>query len=140
MKKYIAEFCKRGLMVCAGGPIVMAIVFAILGATGEVETFTVTQVCKGIFTVTLLAFIAGGSTVIYQIERLPLFSAICIHGVVLYLDYILIYLFNGWLKSQLIPVLIFTGFFVVGYGITWCIIYATTKNATASINKKLAAE
>lgn len=137
MKKYISEFCTRGLMVCGGGPVIVAIVFAILGATGVVQTFTVTEVCKGILTVTLLAFIAGGITMIYQVEELPLFTAILIHGVVLYLDYILIYLFNGWLKSQIVPILIFTGIFIAGYAVIWCIIYAVTKNTTDNLNKKL---
>lgn len=137
MKKYIAEFLKRGLMACGGGPVVMAIVFGILGATGVVQTLTVPEVCKGILTVSLLAFIAGGITMIYQVDKLPLFPAILIHGAVLYLDYILIYLINGWLQSQLTPVLIFTGVFIAGYAVIWCIIYSVTKNATNRLNKKL---
>lgn len=140
MKKYVAEFVNRGLMVCGGGPVVLAIVFGILGTTGVVQALTVAEVCKGILTVTLLAFIAGGITMIYQVEELPLFPAILIHGGVLYLDYILIYLINGWLKSQLTPVLIFTGIFIVGYAVIWCIIYSVTKNTTNSLNKKLSAK
>ena len=34
---------------------------AVLGATGAVETFTPKEVCLGIVTITLLAFIAAGS-------------------------------------------------------------------------------
>lgn len=91
----------------------------------------------GILTVTLMAFIAAGITVIYQIERLPLFPATLIHGTVLYADYILIYLFNGWLKQQLIPILIFTAIFIAGYAFIWLIIYCVHKKAAEGLNRKL---
>ena len=137
MKKHVTNFAKRGLVAAAGGPVILAIVYGILGAVGVVESLTAGEVCLGILTVTLIAFIAAGITVVYEIEQLPLFPAILLHGIVLYLDYILIYLLNGWLKSQLIPILIFTGIFIAGYAVIWCIIYCTTKNTTASLNRKL---
>lgn len=140
MKKYILDFLKRGLTFSVGGPVIVAIVYAILGATGVVEHFTPNEVCLAILSSALMAFIAAGISVIYAIDRLPLFSAVLIHGIVLYLDYILVYLINGWLQSQLIPILIFTGIFILGYAVIWVIIYLTTKNSTASLNRKLKAE
>lgn len=137
MKKYIKDFLMRGLLAASGGPVVMAIVFGILGACGVVETLDVNQVATGILTVTFMAFVAAGITVVYEIEELPLGWAIGLHAVILYADYILIYLVNGWLKSQLLPVLIFTGVFVVGYAVIWLIIYFTTRAKTRKINKKL---
>lgn len=136
MKKYISEFCKRGLMAAAGGPVVLAIVYGILGATGTVQSFTPAEVCLGILTVTFMAFIAAGITMVYGIEELALFPAILLHGIVLYLDYILIYLLNGWLQSQLVPILIFTGVFVAGYAIIWGIIYFVTRRTTDRLNRK----
>lgn len=137
MKQYILDFCKRGLVAAAGGPLILAIVYGILGACGAIDTLTPGEVCKGILTVTLLAFIAAGISVVYTIERLPLFTAIGIHGVVLYADYILIYLLNGWLKRQLVPIFIFTGIFIAGYALIWLVIYRSTKISTDDLNRKL---
>ena len=137
MKSYISAFCKRGLTAAASGPVILAIIYSILGATGEIQSLSPSEVCMGILTVTLMAFIAAGITVIYQIERLPLFPATLIHGTVLYADYILIYLFNGWLKQQLIPILIFTAIFIAGYAFIWLIIYCVHKKAAEGLNRKL---
>lgn len=137
MKKFAKEFLLRGLMAAGGGPVVLAIVYGILGATGTVSNFTPNEVCMGILTVTLLAFIVAGMTAIYQMEQLPLPSAILIHGAGLYLTYILIYLINGWLKQQLIPILVFTAIFIVGYAAIWRMIYGFTKSKTEQINQKL---
>lgn len=139
MKRFLVSFAKRGLMASVGGPVVLAIVYGILGKTGVVESLLPGQVCMGILTVSLMAFVAAGITVVYEMERLPLFSAILIHGLVLYADYILIYLLNGWLKSQLIPILIFTGIFIAGYAVIWVIIYTATKNSTRSLNRQMRA-
>lgn len=139
MKKFLSQFFLRGLMAAAGGPVVLAIVYGILGATGIVSSFTPSEVVLGILTVTLLALTVGGCTAIYQIDRLPLGSAIAIHGGILYADYILIYLLNGWLQRQLIPVLIFTGIFIAGYALIWLIIYRITKAQTDKLNQNLPA-
>ena len=137
MKKFLSDFFLRGLMAAAGGPVVLAIIYGILGATGEVSSFSPGEVCMGILTVTLLALIVGGITAIYQVERLPLANAIMIHGAALYAAYIMIYLINGWLKRQLIPILIFTTVFIVGYAIIWLCIYMHTKAKTQRINRML---
>lgn len=137
MKKFAKEFLFRGLIAASGGPIVLAIVYGILDATGTVSSFSPAEVCLGILTVTLLAFIVAGMTAIYQLEQLPLLSAILIHGAGLYAAYILIYLLNGWLKHQLTPILIFTAAFVAGYALIWCLIYFCTKSKTKQLNQKL---
>ncbi len=139
MKAYVKEFCKRGLIAAGGGPCVMAIVYGILGATGAVESLTPCQVCLEILTVSLLAFIVAGMTVVYQIEKLPLGWAITLHGITLYVTYILIYLVNGWLQRQLVSVLVFTGVFIVGYAVIWLTIWLSTRKNTAAINQKLQA-
>lgn len=139
MKKYVLEFLQRGLMVAAGGPVVLAIIYGILGAVGVVDTLTPWEVCKGILSITVMAFIAAGITMIYTVERLPLISAILIHAGVLYLDYLFIYLVNGWLARNLTAFGIFTGIFAVGYAIVWICIYRITKKNTNQINRKLCA-
>lgn len=137
MKKFWKEFLLRGLICAGGGPIVLAIIYGILGATGAVEYFTPGEVCKGILTITLLAFAAAGMTAIYQTEKLPLPTMILLHGCGLYLAYILTYLINGWLLKQLTPILIFTGIFVAGYAVIWLIIYRVEKSKAEKLNKLL---
>ena len=137
MKQYGLEFLKRGLMAASGGPVILAIVYKILGNVGVITSLTADEVCMGILTIALMAFIAAGISVVYSIERLPLICAILIHAAVLYADYILVYLLNGWLKSQLVPILIFTCIFVVIYALVWLCIYLTTKAKTDRINQKL---
>jgi len=137
MRKYVVEFLKRGMSFCFGGPLVLAIIYGVLGLVGAVENFTVGEVVTGIFSATLLAFIAAGMTVVYTVDKLSPFSVALIHGVVLYLDYILLYLFNGWLQSSLKPIMIFTICFVLGYLIIWAIVYYFTKKSISKINEEL---
>lgn len=137
MKKYVLEFCKRGLMAAWGGPVILAVVYLALGAAGVIQTLSPAEVCKGILTVSLMAFIAGGVSVVYHIDRLPLTGAILIHSVILYLDYILIYLWNGWLKQDMTPILIFTVIFAVGYAFIWLMIYFSTRNNIEKLNRQL---
>ena len=137
MKKFVSEFLRRGLIACGLGPIVLAIVYWILQQTAAVETLTGNQVCIGIFSLSALAFIAGGMNVVYQIERLPLMLAILIHGVVLYISYLATYLLNGWLEWGVTPIFVFSGIFVVGYFAVWAIIYSIIKRNTEKLNEVL---
>ena len=138
MKQHMIEFLKRGLMASFGGPLILAIIYAILGTQGVIVSLTPGEVCRGILSSGFMAFIAAGISVIYQIERLPLFYASVIHGAVLYADYILVYLMNGWLKSQVIPILVFTAIFLAGYAVIWVIINLTVRSSVQSLNGKLA--
>ena len=137
MKKFWNEFLFRGLICASGGPIVLAIIYGILGATGAVQSFSPREVCMGILTISLLAFIVAGMTAIYQMEQLPLPTMILLHGGALYIAYILTYLINGWLLNQLTPILIFTGIFIVSYAIIWLIIYWIEKNKAEKLNRLL---
>ena len=137
MRKFIVEFLRRGIIACGFGPIILAIVYLILQQTADVHTLTVNEACIGIFSLTALAFIAGGMNVIYQIERLPLMVAILIHGGVLYISYLGTYLLNGWLEWGVTPILVFSGIFVVGYFAIWTIIYSIIKKNTDEINEML---
>ncbi len=137
MKKFWKEFLLRGLLCAAGGPLVLAIIYGILGATGEVTQLSPNTVCMGILTIMLLAFIAAGMTAIYQMEQLPLPIMILLHGGALYIAYLLTYLINGWLLKQLIPILVFTGIFLAGYALIWVIVYCVEKTKTEKLNRKL---
>ncbi len=137
MKKFVLEFLRRGFVASGIGPIILAIVYMILQQTAAIETLSVNQVCIGIFSITALSFIAGGMNAIYQIERLPLMVAILIHGSVLYISYLGTYLLNDWLDFGVIPIVVFSAIFVVGYIVIWAIIYSIIKSNTAKLNKML---
>ena len=137
MKKNVLNFFHRGLETCGFGPIILAIIYLILQRQAVIETLTVNQVCIGIFSLSALAFIAGGMNVIYQIERLPLMVAILIHGGVLYISYLGTYLLNGWLELGRTPILVFSGIFVLGYLAIWVVIYSIIKRRTERLNEIL---
>ena len=137
MKKFVLEFLRRGLVACGLGPSVLAILYLILQQGAAVETLTVDQVCIGIFSLTALAFIAGGMNFVYQIEQLPLMVAIFIHGSVLYISYLVTYLLNDWLEWSITPILVFTCIFIFGYLAIWAVIYSIIKRNADKINAML---
>ena len=137
MKHYLLEFLRRGLLSCGLGPLVLAVIYLILDAQTDLSSLAVGEVCRGIFSLSALAFVAGGMNVIYQIERLPLMAAILLHGGVLYVGYLAVYLLNGWLAGGIMPILVFTGIFAVGYVVIWILVCCITQKHTASINAKL---
>ena len=137
MKKFVLEFVRRGFIATGLGPIVLAIVYLILKQSAAIDTLTVDQVCISIFSLSALAFIAGGMNAIYQVERMPLMTAILIHGGTLYIGYLGTYLLNDWLDFGVIPIIVFTAIFVVGYIVIWAIIYSIIRRNTAKLNEML---
>ena len=137
MKKYLSQFLLRGLVAAGFGPVILAIIFGILDATGAVTSLAPGEVCLGILSITLMAFIAGAITGIYQVESLPLPSAILIHGGVLYLDYLIMYLLNDWIPHNASAIGTFSVVFVVGFAAVWAFIYLHSRRKTAQLNEKL---
>ena len=137
MKKYIQEFCRRGLIACGFGPLVLVVLYLILQSCGVLDTLTVREVCLGIMSLSALAFIAGGMNMIYQVEQLPLSVAILLHGSVLYAAYLATYLINGWLAQGIGPLLTFSAIFVLGFLAVWLVIFITTKRSTNKLNEIL---
>lgn len=134
MKKYVADFFHRGFVACGFGPLVLVVFYLVLQHHCDVQTLTVHEVCRGIVSLSALAFVAGGTNILYQIERLPLMLAILIHGGVLYISYLVTYLINGWLEQGAAPVFAFSVIFVIGYVLIWWIIFSITKKRTARLN------
>ena len=137
MKRIFFDFFRRGLAACGFGPLILAAIYLMLQGQGLLDVLTVQEVCMGIFTLAALAFIAGGMNALYQIERLPLMAAVTIHGSVLYVSYMATYLLNGWLEWGIMPVLVFSGIFVIGYLAIWAVIYAVIKRNTERLNAVL---
>ena len=137
MKKFILEFIHRGMTACGFGPLVLVILYLILQQQGVFQTLTVNEVCLGIVSLSVLAFISGGMNSIYQIEQLPLMIAILIHGSVLYISYLTTYLINRWLEWSWTPIFVFTAIFICSYLIIWVVIYSIMKKRTNHINEIL---
>ena len=137
MKRIILDFLHRGLITCGFGPMVIAVIYLSLQKNIGLETITINEYAISIFSSAILAFIAGGMNVIYQIERLPLMTAILIHGIVLYVTYLVVYLINNWIVWGVTPILIFTVIFVTGYLFIWLIIYIVNKSRTRKLNEML---
>lgn len=137
MKEFVKNFCKRGLVAFGFGPVIMAIVYIFLEIAGVGGALGFIELSKQILIVSAMAFVAAGISAIYNVERLALPLAIFIHAAVLYTDYILVYLINGWIKNSLMPLIIFTVIFIVGFALVWIIIYAVDKNAARKLNERL---
>ena len=137
MKKTILEFIRRGLTACGFGPLVLAALYLIFQQCHGLQTLSVDQVCRGILSLSALAFVVGGMNVLYQVERLPLTVAILIHGTTLYVSYLITYLVNDWLVWGTAPMLVFTGIFVLGYLGIWTVIYLIIRRKTRKLNEML---
>ena len=68
--KFIKDFALRGMVAMGFGPIVLAIIYLILGLTGVATNIGVYEMVVGVLTITVLAFMCGGMTAVYQIESL----------------------------------------------------------------------
>ena len=137
MKQFIKGFILRGLTAAAGGPVILAVIYGILGSNGTVESLSPREVCLGILSITLMAFIAAGITVIYTVEQLPLLSAILIHAGILYLDYLMLYLLNNWIPRNSSALGIFTLIFCLSFTAVWVCIYLIIKRKAEQLNRKL---
>lgn len=138
MKKFIRNFCLRGAMFAWGGPVILAIVWMCLKQAGVVSSLTVNEVALGIISTTVLAFIAAGISVVYQIESLPKSFAGLLQAAVLYLDYLGFYLLNGWIPWN--KIWIFTVIFAVGFAIIWFSIYIPIRIKVNKVNHMIGGE
>ena len=73
-------------------------------------------------------------TVFFQ-GLLSFFSPCVLPLVPLYVSYLATYLLNDWLEWGPVPILVFTGIFLLGYVAVWVVIYATTKRKTDRLNE-----
>ena len=125
-------------MFAWGGPVILAIVWAALQAAGVVTELTVNEVVLGIITTTVMAFIAAGVSIVYQIENLPKVFAGLIQMSVLYIDYLGFYLLNGWIPIN--QIWLFTLIFIVGFSVIWFSIYIPIKLKVKKMNQMLTKE
>ena len=125
-------------MFAWGGSVILAIVWAALQAAGVVTELTVNEGVLGIITTTVMAFIAAGVSIVYQIENLPKAFAGLIQMSVLYIDYLGFYLLNGWIPLN--QIWLFTLIFIVGFAVIWFSIYIPIKLKVKKMNQMLTKE
>ncbi len=135
MKRFWKDFCLRGMQYAWGGPVIVAIVWLCLQSAGAVTELTVNEAALGILSSTVMAFIAAGISVIYQQEKLPMPIAGLIQAAVLYVDYIGIYLLNGWLPVSKAGM--FTLIFAAGFIAIWFAIYLSIRAKVKRMNHML---
>ena len=135
MKKHIMEFGKRGRMFAWGGPVITALIWYFLWKTGKIESLSVQEAFTGVLTTSVLAFVVAGVTIVHQIETLPKLTAALIQGAVLYVDYLVFYLINGWITAD--KILIFTVIFALGFVAIWACIYIPTRIHVEKMNHRL---
>ena len=93
------------------------------------------EIFKGIISTSLLAFLMASINLIYENDRLNLGIKILIHGLVIYIGYLVIYLLNDWIKKDLTTILVFSIIFILGYILVWTIIYFVDRNKINKLNK-----
>ena len=135
MKEFFTEFLKRGLSIASCGPIILAVIYYFLGKSGKAEALSPDEVALGIISITVMAFIAGGISAIYQNDKLPVATSALIHAGVLYLDYLIIYILNDWIPRNGPAIGIFSVIFFAGFALVWLIIFIHTRKNTENINK-----
>ena len=57
MKKIVLEFFHRGAIACGLGPIILVVIYLILQKHAGVEILSVNQLCIGIFSLSVLAYL-----------------------------------------------------------------------------------
>ena len=137
MNKNLKAYLNRGILFGGFGPIVVAIVYAIVGVATKDNLITTTNFLLATISSYILAFLVAGSSMFYQIEHWGLTKASLLHALSLYVAYLCCYLLNSWIAFDIINVLIFTGIFIVGYLVIWLIIYISIKHTEKKLNKKV---
>lgn len=135
MKKRLKEFLFRGL-ICGGfGPFVYGIIMLIIYLCGVDSTSDGMMIFKGIISTYILAFIVAGVSIIWQEEKLGIGLSIFIHGSVLYICYLSMYIINNWILSE--NIWVFSLIFIIGYAVVWLIIYVVETLKMKKLNKQL---
>ena len=119
------------------GPIIAAIVFAILGVTLEDFSLGGMEVFLAVATTYLLAFVHAGASVFNQIEHWSIGRSLACHFITLYLAYSLTYVANSWIPFEPMVLVIFTAIFVVTYFVIWLSVFFVVRATEKKLNKNI---
>ena len=135
MKKHFRNFCVRGMTFAWTGPVILAVVWFCRERAGIVSMLTVNEAVLGIVSSAIMAFVAAGISIVYQIENIPKAFAGLIQCAVLYIDYLGIYIINGWIPTD--RIWMFTLIFLAVFVIVWSSIYIPIHIRVKKINRTL---
>ena len=137
MKAFVKEFLRRGFLFCGGGPFIVAVIYLCIAANGAAETVTFSHIAVEILSSLLLAFIAAGVTAVYTVDRLQLSTAALIHGAVAFIDYLGIYLLNGWIPMKWQAITLFIVLFAAVFMLIFFIIYKVNQRQIQKLNSRI---
>ena len=137
MNYYVKEFLKRGLVFSGFGPIVLGIVYIIIGSTGNDLGLSGLNVFMGILTTYIIAFVQAGSSIFNQIETWSKAKSMFFQMTSIYVVYMGGYLLNNWIPFKVEVIIIFTSVFVAIYLSICLTVYFITKNVSKKLNEKL---
>ena len=137
MNKYVIKFLLRGLIFGGFGPIILGIVYLILGYTVDGFSLSGTEVFSAVLSTYAIAFIQAGCSVFNQIESWSPMKSLFFHFTLLYLAYTGCYLFNSWLEFNLIALLVFTLIFIVAYFAIYITVLICVRATKKRLNEKL---
>ena len=75
MKKFIKDFALRGMLAAGFGPLILVTIYLGLQLSKTVTNLSVAQVNLNIISSLILAFIAGGISAIFRVERISIGTA-----------------------------------------------------------------
>ena len=137
MKNIISKICLRGLLAMGFGPLIYGIIMLILHLCNVDTLSNGLVIFKGIISTSLLAFLMASINLIYENDKLNLGIKILIHGLIIYIGYLVIYLLNDWISKDLTAILIFSIIFIIGYILIWIVIYFVDRNKINKLNKMI---
>ena len=137
MKRYVKQFFLRGMLFGGFGPIVIAVVYAVLQATVEGFSLSGYEAALAIVSVYLLAFVQAGASVFNQIEEWSLPKSLLCHFSTLFVAYSLCYIGNTWIPFEPLVLAVFAAVFVVIYFLVWGIVYLCVRHAGRKMNERL---
>ncbi len=143
-KDYAKEALKRGVIgVGIGLPSALAIFFiiyfSIRAGLGQdnAEMNNILYMMKLCLSFFLTCFIFSASTIVYQIEKLPLAYATGIHFTAIFSCWMLCAYLGRWVEGPWYTWLIAAGTFILFYIFIWLLTVHIQKKKAAEITKKL---
>ena len=133
----VRDFFFRGLMFGGFGPVILGIIYLILHVALDGLTLSAPEVCLGILSTYLLAFVHAGASVFNQIESWPLAKSLLFHFSSLYIAYALCYVTNSWIPFEPAVLGIFTAVFVGIYFVVWGIVFLCVSASVKKMNQTL---
>ncbi|MCI1734836.1 MAG: DUF3021 domain-containing protein [Bacilli bacterium] len=146
-KEIVKEALHRGTIgVTIGVPTAFLIFYIIYisikyatGGTDNAEMNTMAYMLRLFISFYVTCFLFAASTVVYQIEKLPLVHATAIHFATIFSCWMLCAWLGDWVdtKTAWYSWLIAAASFIVIYAVVWAITYHVQKKSVAKINEKL---